>query len=181
MTTGLLIRASIYVALVVATLVVCRVNQLPLRDTLGLRIPSTGEVLLYSFLFVCLAATGEWLASPLGVAPVEKWRAATVPALVMLAITIVVLAPLAEELLFRGMLYARISRTSLGSLGAIALPAVLFTAAHYDKDATGVGIYLLVLVDGLYFGFVRYRTNSTVLTMVLHAAGNGYAVIQRMP
>jgi uncharacterized protein len=180
MTAGVPIRAAAYVFAIATTLLVCRLKQLPLRDTLALKLPSTRQAFLYSFLFIVLAAMGEWLATTLGVPAVAKWPVSTLATLVARVVTIVVLAPAAEELLFRGLLYTQISKTPLGAAGAIVLPAVLFAAAHYDKGS-GAAVYLLILIDGLYCGFVRFKTDSTLLTLCLHSIGNAFAVVQRWP
>ena len=182
MANGLFIRAGAYVFALAVLLLVCRLKRLPLRDTLGLYVPKTREALLYSFFFICLVTVGEWFASILGLSPAAKWHAASHTAMAIRILSIVVLAPAMEELLFRGLLYTQINKTRLKAMGAIALPALLFTAAHYDKQLTAATYVLLVqiFIDGVYFGLIRYKTNSTLLTIVLHAAGNSFAVFQRM-
>src|SRR5678815_898988 len=113
MTTSLFIRAAMYVLAVAILLLVCRLKRLPLRDTLGLYSPGVPDAMLYSLIFVSLAAAGEWLTSHLGAAQVEKWPAATSTTLAMRAVAIVVLAPISEELIFRGMFYTQIRKTLL--------------------------------------------------------------------
>src|SRR5947209_6435182 len=97
-TSSLLIRSATYLFAIVVLLLACRLRRLPPRDTLGLHVPSARSAVLYSFLFVCLAVTSEWLGRTLGIPPAEKWREATLPSLVIGLLSIVVVAPVAEEL-----------------------------------------------------------------------------------
>jgi uncharacterized protein len=90
---------------------------------------------------------------------------------------LVILAPVAEELIFRGVLFARISVTRLGPAGAIVLPAILFALLHVQYTAIE-GAF--IAVDGLFFGLARYRTGSLLLPMLLHASGNAFAAAQRL-
>ncbi len=183
MSSGLLARAGGYLLALAVLLLVCRLKRLPLRETLGLYLPKTRDALLYSFLFACLAAGSEWLGSTLGLPAVTRWQPVSLGTTAIRLLAMVILAPVTEELVFRGLLYTKIEETRLRAAGAIVLPALLFAAAHYDKQlgaVTGVAL-LLILVDGLYLGLVRCRTNSTPLTIALHAAANGFAAFQRMP
>jgi membrane protease YdiL (CAAX protease family) len=87
------------------------------------------------------------------------------------------LAPISEELLFRGLLYHMIEISVLKRVGAIAITAVGFAALHYQYGVRG---FPFALADGLLFGIARCSTGSTILTMVLHALGNCYAAYQRL-
>jgi uncharacterized protein len=179
----LLIRMTGYVVALAVVLAVCRLRRLPLRETLGLHLPRWRAAVLYSVVFVCLAAGWEWLAGSLGQPPVARWTDTHVAALLLRAFAIVILAPVVEELVFRGLLYTQLNKTPLKAVGAIVLPALLFAAAHFDKPVAVVAYAALAqtFVDGLYFGLVRFKTNSTLLTIALHAGSNAVAVLQRMP
>ena len=176
-----LIRATAYVLACAVAVVACRLKRLPLRSTLGLYLPSRNQALVYSLLFAALVGLEEWSLSSSGLVPAGKWHADELGVLVRV-LSMVVVAPVAEELIFRGLLYTRLSKTPLREVGAIAVQAFFFAACHYDRSLHGAESLALlqVLADGLYFGLVRYRTNSTLLTIALHAGGNGLAAIQRI-
>ncbi len=184
-------------AAVTILLLVCRARKLPLRETLGLYLPNISQAALYGSIFVVLAICGEWALTRLQLNDIEKWNFDLVTTITRI-IGACLLAPIAEELIFRGMLFTRISKTRLGVVGAIVIPAIIFTAAHLNQEyidsftatVTHLGAVSLqgasflvlgqMLVDGLFYGWVRHRTNSTILTIALHAAGNTYAVLQRV-
>ena len=82
---------------------------------------------------------------------------------------IVLLAPLAEELLMRGEAFARASRF-LRPAGAIAATALLFACAH--ASAGGLAQPLSLLPLALTLGWLRWRTGRLWPGIVLHAWSN---------
>lgn len=80
------------------------------------------------------------------------------------------LAPLAEELVFRGMLYGWLAGR-WSNLVAFVLSSLAFAAAHTEP----VHI-LMVLPLGFWFGWLRWRTGSLVPTIVAHIINNTIAV-----
>ena len=88
----------------------------------------------------------------------------------------VVMAPLAEELFFRGWLYTSL-RARFSFVTALTVTSVLFGLAHFEKT----GIYALAVMPvGFVLGFVRERTGSVVATIAIHAIYNGAAVLAKL-
>lgn len=84
-----------------------------------------------------------------------------------------VLAPVQEELFFRGFLYRGLS-TSIGPWITIALTSAVWSMIHLQYDWFFLGeIFLL----GVMFGWLRMRSGSTILTMLLHATMNTLAAV----
>jgi uncharacterized protein len=88
-----------------------------------------------------------------------------------------VAAPMSEEVLARGFLYRGWSASFLRVPGAIVLSSLVWTAVHLQYD-----MYFLaeVFSIGLWFGYMRYRSSSLWLTIVLHALNNLTAVVLTM-
>jgi membrane protease YdiL (CAAX protease family) len=89
--------------------------------------------------------------------------------IVLLWVFLVISAPIAEELVIRGFLYRGLADTRLGVVGAIVLSSLIWAALHFDKTWIGVGHLFLC---GLVWGFLRWRTNSTFVPIVVHAVYN---------
>ena len=86
----------------------------------------------------------------------------TLPALL---IVIVVMAPITEEVLFRGFLFRGWAASRLGVAGAVVLSSAIWAALHVQYDwITMCQIFGL----GLIFGWQRHRTGSTLTTIALH-------------
>jgi membrane protease YdiL (CAAX protease family) len=86
-----------------------------------------------------------------------------------------VAAPVSEEFFARGFLYQGWSQTWLRPVGAIILSSLVWTRLHLQYDVFSLG---QVFSLGLWFGYLRYRSGSTWLTIVLHGMNNLAAVIQ---
>ncbi|MEI6202531.1 MAG: CPBP family intramembrane glutamic endopeptidase [Enhydrobacter sp.] len=82
-----------------------------------------------------------------------------------------VMAPVVEELIFRGLLYGWIE-SRWGSKVALVVSSLAFAAAHFEPAHI-----LLVLPLGFLFGWLRRRTNSLMPSMVSHIVNNGFAVL----
>jgi len=80
------------------------------------------------------------------------------------------LAPLAEELVFRGLLYGWLAGR-WSNLVAFVVSSLAFAAAHTEPLHI-----LLVLPLGFWFGWLRWRTGSLVPTIVAHMINNTIAV-----
>ena len=100
--------------------------------------------------------------------------AAGVVAMIVFA---VVVTPLVEELLFRGVLFPVAAR-SLGAMGGVLLVSGLFGFAHVVTY--GLDTYLIgqTLVAGLYLTWLRAQTRSLVPSVAAHAALNLYATME---
>ena len=86
----------------------------------------------------------------------------------MLAAAILV-APASEELMFRGFLFRGWARSDHMTWPAIVLISLLWAALHVQYDWTGI---LQIFIIGLFLGWTRWRSGSTLLTFVLHALFN---------
>jgi membrane protease YdiL (CAAX protease family) len=80
------------------------------------------------------------------------------------------LAPLVEELIFRGLLFGWLASRWGGGLAFVA-SSLVFAAAHVEPAHA-----ILVLPLGLLFGWLRWRTGSLWPSLVAHMANNGLAV-----
>ncbi len=92
-----------------------------------------------------------------------------IAAMVMIAIV----APIGEELLFRGIMLRFAAKKMVGSIfWPIALTAVLFGTMHGNV----VGLPSLI-ISGLLLGYIYYLTGSLVMSIFAHAIVNGSQAI----
>jgi membrane protease YdiL (CAAX protease family) len=80
------------------------------------------------------------------------------------------LAPLVEELVFRGLLYGWVAGR-WGTVAAWIVSSLAFAAAHIEPAHI-----ILVLPLALWFGWLRRRTDSLLPSLVAHMVNNGFAV-----
>ena len=151
--------------------------KLELRRDLGLIPPRFRQALVAMSAFLLLSIVSEYVYRAFGLQQNGDWRGRYGPAALALRIgAVALLYPVVEEFFFRGVLFGVIRRKA-GELEAVLGSAAIFAAMHIQYSWRGM---LLVLADALFFGVVRSRTRSVILTMILHVLGNSYAVWERL-
>ncbi|WP_295853199.1 CPBP family intramembrane metalloprotease [Tardiphaga sp.] len=98
-------------------------------------------------------------------------------ALWLLVLAFCVGAPMTEEFFARGFLYRGWSESFLRPVGAIVLSSAVWTAVHLQYDWFFFGEIFSI---GLLFGYFRYRSQSTWLTIFLHGLNNLAATVQTL-
>jgi membrane protease YdiL (CAAX protease family) len=96
-------------------------------------------------------------------------------ALPLFFIAIIVVAPITEEIAFRGFLFRGLSQSVLGVPGTIALTSAAWAIMHVQYDAIQVGQIILI---GALLGWLRWASGSTLLTIGLHMLANLAATLQ---
>lgn len=113
--------------------------------------------------------------SQLGIEPKgvkEALRVSRDPANLLASLAVMaILAPVVEELVFRGLLYGWLENRWNSGVAFIA-SSLAFAAAHAEPAHI-----VLVLPLGLLFGWLRRKTNSLVPSLIAHIANNGLAVV----
>jgi hypothetical protein len=87
----------------------------------------------------------------------------------LLLLAVVVVTPIGEETLFRGFLFRGWHRSPRDVWFAIVATAFFWAAIHVQYNFYVIG---QIFVCGLIFGYVRYFSGSTILTILLHALVN---------
>jgi membrane protease YdiL (CAAX protease family) len=81
------------------------------------------------------------------------------------------LAPLLEELFFRGLLYPLLRR-AFGLIVAVLLTAAAFAAIHGAQLGYAWAPVFSIFVVGVVFTVVRIRTNSVAVSFLMHCGYN---------
>lgn len=181
---GLTISLSVIMglpAVAAACWIAIRFSGAPFVDYLALRWTSWRNVALGIGALVLLVAACDLLSRAAGreITPGfmgDVLKSARVEgALWLLVFAFCIAAPISEELLARGFLYRGWSESFLRPAGAIVLSSLAWTSLHLQYDWFFLS---QVFSIGVLFGYLRYRTGSTLLTIVLHGLNNLAATIQ---
>jgi membrane protease YdiL (CAAX protease family) len=158
--------------------VVTRLRKRPFRVTIGLAgrnymwRAAFGAVLLGGLMDLVTLALRKPIV-PEVLRPLFTGTA-SVAAMIMFA---VIVTPLVEELLFRGVLFPVAAR-SLGATGGVLLVSGLFGFAHVVTYGLDAYLIAQTLMAGLYLTWLRSRTGSLVPCVAAHAALNLYATME---
>ncbi len=87
----------------------------------------------------------------------------------LLWLAIVIAAPLAEELFFRGFLFEGIRYTRLGVTGAVVITSLLWAVIHLQYGPYEIST---VFILGLILGVARLATGSIYTSIAMHALVN---------
>ena len=82
-----------------------------------------------------------------------------------------IIGPVCEELAFRGFLMPLLVR-SFGWVAGIIGAALPFALLHGDQYSWTWQYIVLVAFAGMVFGWVRYRTGSTMASALMHSTYN---------
>jgi membrane protease YdiL (CAAX protease family) len=168
-------------AVLAATWIAIRPTRTPFAEYLALRWTSWQNFAFGIAALALLVGCWDLLSRALGreVTPGfmgEVMKSAQADgALWLLVIAFCVAAPVWEEIFARGFLYRGWSESRLGVAGAIFLSSLAWTSLHLQYDWFFFGE---VFTIGLLLGYLRYRTGSTWLTIVLHGINNLAATVQ---
>jgi membrane protease YdiL (CAAX protease family) len=94
----------------------------------------------------------------------------------LLAITAVALAPLFEEMVFRGFLQPLLSRTFGVVLGVFST-ALLFGCLHGKEYQWAWQYIVAITIVGIALGTLRAKTNSIIPGIVMHGCFNSVSVV----
>jgi len=164
-----------------ASVVAARRRKWRARDYLALAPPRRSEI---AFGIACLAAlligfdlftlvVGRDVVPRFMVDAYLSARASNSLPLFFLAVVIV--APVAEEVAFRGFLFRGLSESWLGVSGALVATSAAWAAMHIQYDAFTLAQIFCI---GLLLGWMRWASGSTLLTIMLHVVANLVACIQ---
>lgn len=158
-----------------------RLARWPLLDYLALTRPRGRDVLLgLAVVMGCLVAadTVTYLSGRSLVTPfmVDAYRSARDAGLLwLLFAALVIAAPLTEEILFRGFVFRGWSSSRLGVAGTIVLTSAIWASMHVQYE---VFFIVQIFLLGLALGWLRWRSGSTTVPLILHALVNFSALTQ---
>jgi membrane protease YdiL (CAAX protease family) len=160
-----------------------RLAHWPAGEYLGLVRPATRPALIAIAVLIVFLLGYDGLTYLLGrdiVTPfqVDTYRTARDSgSLPLLWLTFVIVAPIAEEIMFRGFLFRGWVRSERSAIPAILVISLLFAAIHVQYDWFGM---LQVFFIGLLLAIGRWRSGSTLLTILMHLLANLWATIESM-
>ena len=180
--SGLLLAVSICATTVVCgglILVIIRLrSRATIANYLALRPVSLPTLLLLGLLVLGCIVAWDNVTRLLGkrdVLQVVLDAYQTAGWLPLLWLAMVVMAPLSEEIFFRGFLFAGLRQAWFGNVGAILLTSLAWAAIHLQNDAYEKAS---IFVFGLLLGAVRVKTESLWGCLTMHALLNLAATIQ---
>lgn len=168
------------IVVVVITILIKKKKINPLEIDLQKPV-STGRFFACVMAFAAYTLLTEFVLYKMELLQVDAWKKSLLPSIIQI-IGIVILAPIAEELLFRGLVLSKLIKAGVNKHLAIMIIAALFVLAHhftYENTMAGnIGI-VQSFVDAVLFSYARFYTKSLFTSMAMHSFGNAVAVVER--
>lgn len=118
-------------------------------------------------------ALHRWIPDSLPITEFFKDR----PSALLLGAFGILVAPLMEELLFRGFLYPALARWT-GTVVSVIITSSAFTLLHGAQLGYSWAPLLLIFVVGLTLTITRVRTNSVATCVIVHMTYNFLLLLQ---
>jgi len=184
-TNGPLLGAVTAVATIVVIGIVTlavRLSRHSLKDYLALRWPSWRGLVLSLILTALLLLATEFITAQSGRDAIPEFmtgiyetsRDGGTGFFILLGVTLVVMAPLGEEVIFRGFFYRGLSN-GVGPFAAILVTAAVWAALHAQYEPFFMA---QIFAFGIFLGWMRWRSGSLILVIILHALINAFALAQ---
>jgi len=174
----LLIANPLTIAVIVLAV---RLARADIVDYLALRLPGGRDLAIGLVTLVVLIVLGDALLYFGGEALVTPFQLQTYKSaeaegwLIAMLVATVIFAPAGEEIVFRGFLFRGWARSPRTTWPAVVVISLLWAGLHVQYDWAGI---LQIFIVGLYLGWLRWRSASTLLTFLLHALFNAEGTIE---
>jgi hypothetical protein len=171
-TLFIMISNPVTIAVIMLAVWFANANQ---DDYLGLRWPPKRDVILGIVCLIGLIAACDALLYLSGRSLVTQFQsqsyttAAAEGWLLPMWLAAIIVAPAGEEIMFRGFLFRGWARSARSVWHAVFVISLLWSTLHVQYDWTGVA---QIFAIGLFLGWMRWRSGSTILTFFLHALFN---------
>ena len=91
---------------------------------------------------------------------------------ILLFTAVVILAPLGEEIIFRGFLQQILEKYWKDVTQAILFTALIFSLIHMNPYW-----FFQIYILGIFLGFLAWKTNSIIAPLILHGLNNFIALL----
>ena len=163
---------------VLALAILLRRGYSPL-EYLALKNARPAGWVIWPLLLAGFSIGSDLFMSLIGVDPVADWMVDvfySARCFSCLILAVVLIAPLLEELVFRGFVYTGI-QARLGHFWAVIFSTAPWALMHLQYQEQWY-FMVLIFVLGLLFAIARWRTNSVLVPVAMHMLQNALASVE---
>lgn len=176
-----LIRVFPFVIILVGLFIASKRGKIHRVADLGLQKPNSAvHFYFWTIGFFGFIILTEFFLYKLGILEIDKWNHTFYPSVIRI-FGAVILAPIAEELIFRGLLLSKLFK-KVNMHIAILMQACFFVLVHnfaYQNTlSSNIGI-VQASIDASLFAYARHFTKSIYTPITMHITGNFIATLER--
>lgn len=176
-----LLRISPFILLIVINILFLRFKRFNRSDLQIQRPISWFNYAAWCVSFLLFIVVTEVVMLKSGLLMTDPWNHPLIPSIIRIT-GAVILAPVAEELFFRGLLLFRLQQLNIRRPLAIIIQAVLFVISHHFAYENTVESNIAVaqtFADATLYACARYHTKSLLTPITMHMTGNIIATLER--
>lgn len=145
------------------------------RDTLGMNRFSLKSLGLWLLILIGYLLVQILVNSTLGMEETGFIQTINGSRSILLSLVMIGVAPLLEELLFRGYLFKAWRASTLGLPGTLVLTSLLFTLLHFGQYNWVLLFFLFTF--SIILGLAREKSGSVWIPVILHSVNNIVCVV----
>ena len=152
-------------------------KNITVKEYLSLNRAGWRQFAKWSLILLLFTACSDALTSSLGCPVVSDFMVSaykTAHFTPLLWLAFIIVAPLYEEIFFRGFMFKGIESSRVGPIGAVIITSLAWSALHIQYD---ILIIANIFAGGLLLGWARLKTNSIYIPIAMHALQNLIATI----
>ncbi len=175
------IRILPFIILVIVICIRIKSGKLKPGEILLQKPVSAIHFLLWTSGFLLLICGIEFALYKANLLVIEPWKHTLLPSIVRIA-GAVIFAPVAEEILFRGIILNKLLQKKIKFPLAIVIQAVLFVIVHsftYQNTITSNIAVAQTFLDATLYALAAYSTKSLYTPITMHMTGNAIATLER--
>jgi len=176
-----LLRVLPFLAVIIAMRVAVKRGRISGQDLCIQPPVSYRQLFIWWGLFLLFIIATELTLFKTGILEVTHWNH-NLPSSLIRILGIVVLAPVSEELLFRGLFLHKLIQWKLNKHIAVLIQALVFVILHsfaYENTlSSNIGI-VQGFLDACIYAYARFYTKSIYTSIVMHSTGNLIAVLEQ--
>jgi membrane protease YdiL (CAAX protease family) len=176
-----LIRVIPFAIILFALLIATKRKKIQIVDLELKRPNSMNHFFFWTIGFLIFILVTEFSLYYLGFLEIDKWNHLLFPSIIRI-FGAVILAPIAEEFIFRGLILSKLIKKNIRIHLAILIQACFFVLLHnftyQNTMSSNIGI-VQGLIDASLFGYARYNTKSIYTPITMHITGNLIATLER--
>ncbi|MFT3910892.1 MAG: CPBP family intramembrane metalloprotease [Ferruginibacter sp.] len=144
-----------------------------LQDDLLIVTPKFNNLLSWIIVYLIFMLGTDMIFHWRGAWNLQPWKEQPVLTSIEKVLAVGILGPVAEEMIFRGILLARLNRLNLNRYISLLIITIVWTLIHIDYT---IGIKVLIFFNGILLGLSLYNSRSLVVPVILHIIWNLYSV-----
>lgn len=135
--------------------------------------PKFRSLLFWIFLYLIYMLGTDMILNWRGPWNFQPWKEQTLFASIARVLAVGILGPIAEEMIFRGLLLTKLNQLKLNKWISLLIVTALWTVIHVDYS---IEILVLIFFNGILLGLSLYLSRSLIIPIILHIMWNLYSV-----